>query len=112
MSLILRWSGRAAAGLILLALAAAILLWAAVWWTLPSRAGRLVLPGLTGLWQVEARDNPSFHAYRHLDLFYIENRSLVLDLTIIALTPATVAASRFLVALWATRLTSISLDSV
>jgi hypothetical protein len=30
----------------------------------------------------------------------------------IAPTPATVAASRFLVALWATRLTSISLDSV
>lgn len=47
MSLILRWSGRAAAGLILLALAAAILLWVAVWWTLPGRAGRLVLPGLT-----------------------------------------------------------------
>jgi exopolysaccharide biosynthesis polyprenyl glycosylphosphotransferase len=56
------------------------------------RERELVLPGLTGLWQVEARDNPSFHAYRHLDLFYIENRSLVLDLTIIALTPATVAA--------------------
>ncbi|WP_426572118.1 sugar transferase [Aquihabitans sp. McL0605] len=50
-----------------------------------------VPPGLTGLWQVEARDNPSFHAYRHLDLFYVENRSLVLDLTILAMTPLTVA---------------------
>ena len=55
------------------------------------RARVQVPPGITGLWQVEARDNPSFHAYRHLDLFYIENRSLVLDLTIIAMTVPTVA---------------------
>ena len=45
-----------------------------------------VTPGLTGLWQVEARDNPSFHAYRRLDLFYLENWSLLLDLAIIAST--------------------------
>lgn len=32
-----------------------------------------VMPGITGLWQVEARDNPSFEAYRRLDLFYVEN---------------------------------------
>ena len=30
------------------------------------------MPGITGLWQVEARDNPSFDAYRRLDLFYRE----------------------------------------
>ncbi len=41
-----------------------------------------VLPGITGLWQVEARDNPSFEAYRRLDLFYVENWSIVLDLVI------------------------------
>ena len=35
-----------------------------------------VLPGITGLWQVEARDNPSFEAYRRLDLFYVENWSI------------------------------------
>ncbi len=46
MSLILRWSGRAALGLILLAVAAAALLLGAVWWTLPAREGRLILPGL------------------------------------------------------------------
>jgi exopolysaccharide biosynthesis polyprenyl glycosylphosphotransferase len=43
-----------------------------------------VPPGLTGLWQVEARDNPSFHAYRRLDLFYVDNWSLTMDLAIIA----------------------------
>ena len=42
-----------------------------------------VRPGMTGLWQVEARDNPAFDAYRRLDLFYVENWSLALDLVII-----------------------------
>ena len=42
-----------------------------------------VRPGITGLWQVEARDNPSFEAYRRLDLFYVENWSLALDLIIL-----------------------------
>jgi len=45
-------------------------------------ARQQVAPGITGLWQVEARDNPSFNAYRRLDLFYLENWSLLLDLTI------------------------------
>ncbi|MEY2524879.1 MAG: hypothetical protein QOJ66_3444, partial [Ilumatobacteraceae bacterium] len=42
-----------------------------------------VMPGITGLWQVEARDNPSFEAYRRLDLFYVENWSMTLDLMIL-----------------------------
>jgi exopolysaccharide biosynthesis polyprenyl glycosylphosphotransferase len=41
-----------------------------------------VRPGITGLWQVEARDNPSFDAYRRLDLFYVENWSLALDMVV------------------------------
>lgn len=45
-----------------------------------------VPPGLTGLWQVEARDNPSFEAYQRLDLFYVENWSIALDLVILLLT--------------------------
>ena len=40
-------------------------------------------PGITGLWQVEARDNPSFEAYVRLDLFYVQNWSLPLDLVIL-----------------------------
>ncbi len=47
-------------------------------------------PGVTGLWQVEARHNPSYFAYRHLDLFYVENWSLGLDVTILVATARTV----------------------
>lgn len=43
-------------------------------------------PGITGLWQSEARDNPSFSAYRRLDLFYVDNWSLTLDLEILVNT--------------------------
>ena len=41
-----------------------------------------VTPGITGLWQVEGRDNPEFEVYRRLDLFYVENWSVGLDLAI------------------------------
>jgi lipopolysaccharide/colanic/teichoic acid biosynthesis glycosyltransferase len=43
-------------------------------------------PGISGLWQVEARDNPSFRVYRHLDLFYLENWTLTHDLAILVAT--------------------------
>jgi lipopolysaccharide/colanic/teichoic acid biosynthesis glycosyltransferase len=42
-----------------------------------------VRPGITGLWQVEARDNTSFEAYLRLDLFYVQNWTLTLDLLIL-----------------------------
>jgi lipopolysaccharide/colanic/teichoic acid biosynthesis glycosyltransferase len=45
-----------------------------------------VKPGVTGLWQVEARDLPSFDLYRRYDLHYVRNWSLGLDLAIIART--------------------------
>ena len=51
-----------------------------------------VLPGITGLWQVEARDNPSFSAYRRLDLFYVDNWSISLDLIIMMATIEQVVA--------------------
>jgi len=43
-------------------------------------------PGITGLWQLEARDNPSFRTYRRLDLFYLRNWSISLDFMILLLT--------------------------
>jgi exopolysaccharide biosynthesis polyprenyl glycosylphosphotransferase len=45
-----------------------------------------VLPGMTGLWQVEARQDPSFERYIFLDTVYVENWDLMLDLRILART--------------------------
>jgi exopolysaccharide biosynthesis polyprenyl glycosylphosphotransferase len=45
-----------------------------------------VLPGMTGLWQVEARQDPSFDSYISLDTAYVENWTLLLDLRILART--------------------------
>jgi exopolysaccharide biosynthesis polyprenyl glycosylphosphotransferase len=45
-----------------------------------------VKPGITGLWQITARGCPSFELNMHLDLTYIENWSLGLDLRILAST--------------------------
>jgi lipopolysaccharide/colanic/teichoic acid biosynthesis glycosyltransferase len=45
-----------------------------------------VLPGMTGLWQVEARQDPSFDSYISLDTAYVENWNLMLDLRILART--------------------------
>ena len=49
-----------------------------------------VLPGITGLWQVEARQDPSFDSYISLDTAYVENWSFWLDLKILARTVAVV----------------------
>jgi exopolysaccharide biosynthesis polyprenyl glycosylphosphotransferase len=49
--------------------------------------GRLVVkPGLTGLWQVSGRSTVPFDEMVMLDLYYIENWSLALDLKIILRT--------------------------
>jgi exopolysaccharide biosynthesis polyprenyl glycosylphosphotransferase len=40
-------------------------------------------PGITGLWQITARHSPSFELNMHLDLTYIENWTLRLDLRIL-----------------------------
>ena len=45
-----------------------------------------VKPGMTGLWQVTARDCPYFELNMHLDLTYIENWTLRLDFFILAKT--------------------------
>lgn len=51
-----------------------------------------VTPGITGLWQVQARKDPSFDNYISLDVTYIENWSIWLDLKIIARTIGVVLA--------------------
>ena len=49
-----------------------------------------VMPGITGLWQVQGRQDPSFDSYISLDVAYIESWSLWLDVKIILRTIAVV----------------------
>jgi lipopolysaccharide/colanic/teichoic acid biosynthesis glycosyltransferase len=49
-----------------------------------------VLPGMTGLWQVEARSDPSFDSYVALDSKYVDEWSLWLDVTLLFRTLHTV----------------------
>ena len=51
-----------------------------------------VTPGITGLWQVQARQDPSFDSYISLDVAYIENWSVWLDIKIILRTIGVVLA--------------------
>lgn len=55
-----------------------------------ARRRLLVRPGMTGLWQVSGRSNTSWEDAVRLDLYYVENWSLALDVTIIARTVWTV----------------------
>lgn len=45
-----------------------------------------VRPGITGMWQVEARDSVRFEDLERHDLFYVENWSVLLDLGLLART--------------------------
>jgi lipopolysaccharide/colanic/teichoic acid biosynthesis glycosyltransferase len=45
-----------------------------------------VKPGLTGLWQVSGRQNVSYAERVKLDMYYIDNRSLSLDIQILLKT--------------------------
>lgn len=53
----------------------------------------LIKPGITGLWQVSGRSNLSFEDAVRLDLRYVENWSLVGDITIILKTVRAVLRS-------------------
>jgi exopolysaccharide biosynthesis polyprenyl glycosylphosphotransferase len=54
----------------------------------------LVLPGLTGLWQVSGRSELDFDDLVHLDFIYLESWSLALDLTILLKTIPAVLTRR------------------
>jgi exopolysaccharide biosynthesis polyprenyl glycosylphosphotransferase len=59
-----------------------------------ARRRLLVRPGLTGLWQVSGRSELSWDDAVRLDLYYVENWSLGLDLSILARTVFTVLARK------------------
>jgi exopolysaccharide biosynthesis polyprenyl glycosylphosphotransferase len=50
------------------------------------RRRHLVRPGITGLWQISGRRDTSWEDAVRLDLYYVENWSLTLDLTIMLRT--------------------------
>jgi exopolysaccharide biosynthesis polyprenyl glycosylphosphotransferase len=54
----------------------------------------LVLPGITGLWQVSGRAELDFDDLVHLDFLYLERWSLALDLTILLKTIPAVLSQR------------------
>jgi exopolysaccharide biosynthesis polyprenyl glycosylphosphotransferase len=54
----------------------------------------LVLPGITGLWQVSGRSELDFDDLVHLDFIYLEHWSLALDLTILLKTIPAVLSQR------------------
>jgi exopolysaccharide biosynthesis polyprenyl glycosylphosphotransferase len=54
----------------------------------------LVLPGMTGLWQVSGRSNLSFDDLVRLDFYYLENWSVWLDISILARTIPAVLGRR------------------
>ena len=54
---------------------------------LPRHRGRCgTLPGLTGLWQVNGKNNTTFEEMMDLDLYYVHHKSLWLDLNILMRT--------------------------
>ena len=64
------------------------------------RKRNLVLPGMTGLWQVSGRAELGFDDLVRLDFFYLENWSVSMDLSILVKTiPAVAARPRRLLSL-------------
>jgi exopolysaccharide biosynthesis polyprenyl glycosylphosphotransferase len=53
-----------------------------------------VRPGMTGMWQVSGRSESSFDEYTRLDLYYVDNWSILVDMTILAKTLPAVLAKR------------------
>ena len=54
----------------------------------------LVLPGMTGLWQISGRSSLSFDDLVRLDFYYLDNWSIWLDVTILAKTIPAVLGRR------------------
>ena len=54
----------------------------------------LVLPGVTGLWQISGRSNLGFDDLVRLDFYYLENWSIWLDISILAKTVPAVVSGR------------------
>ncbi len=54
----------------------------------------LVLPGMTGLWQISGRSDLGFDAMVRLDFYYLEHWSVWMDISVILRTPLAVVTAR------------------
>jgi lipopolysaccharide/colanic/teichoic acid biosynthesis glycosyltransferase len=63
-------------------------------WGEDLRSRLRVKPGLTGMWQVHGRSDASFAEYERLDLYYVDNWSIVTDLAIMLRTVPAVVSRR------------------
>lgn len=63
-------------------------------WDAELRERLRVLPGLTGMWQVSGRSGTTFAEYRRLDLYYVDNWSLLHDIRICLRTVGVVLTGR------------------
>ena len=63
-------------------------------WSLDLHQRLMVKPGITGMWQVNGRSDTLFEEYVRLDLYYVDNWSLVIDLAIVAKTVVAVLRRR------------------
>ncbi|MDO8735414.1 MAG: exopolysaccharide biosynthesis polyprenyl glycosylphosphotransferase, partial [Elusimicrobiota bacterium] len=61
-------------------------LWEAAYYDEIAKRRLKVLPGITGLWQVRGRSDLSYEEMIRLDIYYLENWSIALDLRIILST--------------------------
>jgi len=55
-------------------------------WSYDLYARLRVKPGITGMWQVSGRSATTFEQYTRLDLYYVDNWSLFIDISILAKT--------------------------
>jgi lipopolysaccharide/colanic/teichoic acid biosynthesis glycosyltransferase len=58
------------------------------------RKRSLVLPGMTGLWQISGRSDLGFDDLVNLDFYYLETWSVWLDVTILLKTVPAVLSGR------------------
>lgn len=63
-------------------------------YTREQRRRLTIKPGITGPWQVSGRSNVSFDEWVRLDVYYIQNWSLLLDLTILLKTVGVVVTRK------------------
>jgi exopolysaccharide biosynthesis polyprenyl glycosylphosphotransferase len=63
-------------------------------WPLDLHSRLRVLPGITGMWQVSGRSETTFEEYKRLDLYYVDNWSLLHDLRIVLKTGLVVLFQR------------------